>query len=236
MPEAAAANNQPDHPIEVRSVGHRAVIFLRLQKVDQIKGSCMSYEVKLTEEGDFLFELEELMNIERQNPLAGSPRRERVAEHSWFVAIAAILFRDDASQKIDLGRAVTLAVVHDVVETWAGDTFAFSEATADQFDREHRVMAELRKRTGSPGITRIIDAWQEYEDQESPEAQFVKGLDALIPIMQNYRNLDHSSWLRHHVKADKVVTRLNNHGHVGETWRAIADEMIESAATRGVLT
>lgn len=192
--------------------------------------------VKLTEEGDFLFELEELMNVERQNPLAGSPRRERVAEHSWFVALAALLLRDDVSQEIDLGRAVTLAVVHDVVEKYVGDTFAFSDATADQFDREHRAMAELRKRTGSAGISRIIDAWQEYEDQETPEARFVKGLDALIPIMQNYRNLDHSSWARHHVKADKVVTRLNNHGDVGEIWRPIAEEMIENAAASGVLT
>jgi putative hydrolases of HD superfamily len=196
----------------------------------------MSGTVKLTEEGDFLFELEELMNVERQNPLAGSPRRERVAEHSWFVALAALLLRDDVSQEIDLGRAVTLAVVHDVVEKYVGDTFAFSDATADQFDREHQAMAELRKRTGSRGINRIIDAWQEYEDQQSPEARFVKGLDALIPIMQNYRNPDHSSWLRHHVKAGKVVTRLDNHGDVGEIWRSIAKEMIENAVARGVLT
>ncbi|MET0418278.1 MAG: HD domain-containing protein [Actinoplanes sp.] len=196
----------------------------------------MTATVKLTEEADFLLELETLMNIERQNPLAGSPRRERVAEHSWFLAIAAILLRDDANPNIDLGRAVTLAVAHDVVEKFVGDTFAFSDETAGQSEREHRAMAELRKRTGSPGITRIIDAWQEYEDQETPEAKFVKGLDALIPIMQNHNNLEHSSWSRHHVKADKVVARLNNHGDVGEMWQGIAAEMIKDAEERGVLT
>jgi putative hydrolase of HD superfamily len=196
----------------------------------------MSGTVKLTEELECLLELEALMDIERQNPLAGAPRRERVAEHSWFLALAAILLRDDVSDDIDLGRAVALAVVHDVVERFVGDTFAFSDATAGQFDREHRAMAELRKRTGSPGILRVVELWHEYEDQKSPEARFVKGLDALIPITQNYNNLEHSSWLRHHVAADKVVARLNNHGDVGETLRPIAEEMIEDAKARGVLT
>jgi putative hydrolase of HD superfamily len=196
----------------------------------------MSETVKLTEEGDFLLELEGLMDLERQNPLAGSPRRERVAEHSWFVAVAALLFSDDAGRTIDLGRAVTLAVAHDVVEKFVGDTFAFSDATTGQVEREHAAMAELRRRTGSPGINRIIDAWQEYEDQKSPEARFVKGLDALLPILQNYNNLKHSSWSRHHVEADKVVARLNNHGDVGEIWRALAERMIKDAEARGVLT
>lgn len=196
----------------------------------------MSGTVKPTEELDFLLELEALMDIERQNPLAGNPRRERVAEHSWFLALAAILLRDDVRHDIDLGRAVTLAVVHDVVEKFVGDTFAFGDAAAGQFDREHHAMAELRKRTGSAGIHRVIELWQEYEDQKSPEARFVKGLDALIPITQNYNNIEHSSWLRHHVAADKVVARLNNHGDVGETLRPIAQQMIEDAQVRGFLT
>jgi putative hydrolases of HD superfamily len=195
----------------------------------------MAGTVKLTEELDFLLELEALMDIERQNPLAHSPRRERVAEHSWFLALAAILLHEEGGPKLDLGRAVALAVVHDVVEKFVGDTFAFSDATSGQFDREHHAMAELRKRTGSPGIIRMIDYWQEYEDQETAEARFVKGLDALIPITQNYSNLDHSSWLRYHVEAVKVMSRLVNHGDVGETYRPIAEEMIEDARSRGVL-
>ncbi len=75
---------------------------------------------ELPEEMRFLLEVEDLKEIERQNPLAKGDRRERVAEHSWHVAVAAILLQDfsDESEAVDLGRAALLAVAHDVVETW----------------------------------------------------------------------------------------------------------------------
>jgi putative hydrolase of HD superfamily len=197
----------------------------------------MTGTVKLTAELDFLLYLEELKDVERQNPLASSPRRERVVEHSWSLAMAAILLCDVAGEAIDVGRAVTLAVVHDVVERFVGDTFAFGHETKDQFHREHEAMAWLENENDdSPGVLRMIEYWREYEDQKTPEARFVKGLDALLPIAQNYRNLEHSSWRKHHVEADKVLTRLNNHGDVGETLRPMAEGMIAHAKAQGYLT
>jgi putative hydrolase of HD superfamily len=197
----------------------------------------MTGSVKLTTELDFLLDLDELKNVERQNPLASSPRRERVAEHSWSLAMAAILLRDEASEAVDLGRAVTLAVVHDVVERLVGDTFAFGHETQGQFHREHEAMARLENdNDDSPGILRMIEYWREYEDQKTPEARFVKGLDALLPIAQNYLNLEHSSWRKHHVEADKVLARLNNHGDVGETLRPMGEGMIADAKALGYLT
>jgi putative hydrolase of HD superfamily len=195
----------------------------------------MTGSVKLTEELELVRDLDALKDVERQNPLAENPRRERVAEHSWHLAAAAILLRDYVDTDVDLGRAVQLAVVHDVVEMFVGDTFAFGD-TSDQFEREHAAMAKLIERTGSDGVRRLVELWHEYEDQESNEAKFVKGLDALLPVMQNYSNPDHSSWRQHDVGADKVLARLNSHGNMGKTLRDFGEEMINDAKGRGYLT
>jgi len=181
----------------------------------------------------FLLELEELKRIERQNPLSSGERRETVAEHSWHLALATILLQDEVDVPFDTGYAVQLAVLHDVVEAFVGDTFAFGD-TSGQHKREHDAMQELRARTDLKSIHRLVDLWEQYERQESVEARFVKGLDALLPIAQNYHNPEHSSWLRHGVSAEKVFARLNNHGEMG-TLRAVGEEMITSAKEQGVL-
>lgn len=191
--------------------------------------------VKLSEELELVRDLDALKDVERQNPLAGNSRRERVAEHCWHLAAATIVLSDYVDTGIDLGRAVQLAVVHDVVEMFVGDTFAFGD-TSDQYQREHDAMAKLIERTGSAGVRRLVELWQEYEDQASDEAKFVKGLDALLPIMHNYSNPDHSSWLQHGVGADKVLARLNSHGNMGKTLREFGEEMINDAKDQGYLT
>jgi 5'-deoxynucleotidase YfbR-like HD superfamily hydrolase len=196
----------------------------------------MTGNVKLTAELGFLLDLESLKDVERQNPLAGNPRRERVAEHSWYVAVAAILLRDEADEDVDLGKAALLAVAHDIVEQFVGDTFAFGADTGGQFDREHLAMRELARRSESAGVQRLVAYWHEYEDQKTPEARFVKGLDALLPILQNYHNIEHSSWRNHGVAGDKVLARLNNHGNMGETLRSIGQEMIKDAQAQHYLT
>ena len=196
----------------------------------------MSRNVKLTEDLEFLLDLDALKDVERRNPLAKNPRPERVAEHSWHLAVASLILADDFDQRLDLGKAALLAIAHDVVERFVGDTFAFGSDVAGQSGREHRAMDDLAQRTGSPGIKRLIGLWREYEDQETPEARFVKGLDALLPILLNYHNIEFSSWRAHDVSADKVLARANNHGNMGEALRTVAVEMINDAQARGFLS
>lgn len=190
--------------------------------------------VELPEEVRFALEVEPLKDLERQNPLATGERRERVAEHSWHLAVAAVLLADYAEEEIDLGRATLLAVVHDLVERFVGDTFAFGDGTADQHQREHAAMLELERSTGAKGVHRLVGLWREYEEQATPTARFVKGLDAILPIVQNYCNPDNSSWKMHGVDGDKVRARLRSHGSPGAL-SGMAEEMISDAVARGYL-
>lgn len=190
--------------------------------------------VDLPEELRFVLELEALKDLERQNPLATGERRERVAEHSWHLAVAAVLLADYAEEDVDLGRAALLAVVHDVVERFVGDTFAFGDNTTDQHQREHDAMRQLACTTSARGIQRLVECWREYEEQSTSTARFVKGIDAVLPIVQNYSNPEHSSWKTHGVAADKVRARLRSHGNPGAL-SGMAEEMISDAQDRGYL-
>jgi putative hydrolase of HD superfamily len=182
---------------------------------------------------DFVMLLDRLKDIERQNPLTSSDRRERVAEHSWHLAVAAILLGGYASEDIDFAKAAVFAIVHDAVEIWSGDTFAFGSGVADQYDREHAAM-KLLESDPSPAGRRLLELWMEYERQDTAEARFVKGLDAVLPIAHNRRKLEDSSWARHGVGRDQVAARLDRHGDPGRL-RPYAEQMIDEAAAEGVL-
>ena len=162
----------------------------------------------LPEEVKLLLQFEVLKELKRQNPLAMAERKERVGEHSWHLALSVLLLAEFASEPIDIARAALLAIVHDTVEAFVGDTFAFGPDVSGQWSREHQAMKGLKESFDSKAIHRLVDLWQEYEDQETSEARFVKGMDAFLPIVLNYMNVEHSSWSQHGVHSDQVRKRL----------------------------
>jgi putative hydrolase of HD superfamily len=127
----------------------------------------------LPEEAALLLVLERLKDEVRNNPLAHNPRKERVAEHSWFVALSVPLLAEFSSEPIDIPKAVLLATVHDLAEAYVGDTFAFGPEVVGQHARERAAMDRLRESSASPAVKRIVALWYEYEDQATPEARFV---------------------------------------------------------------
>jgi putative hydrolases of HD superfamily len=189
----------------------------------------------LPEEVSLLLRIEELDEIERQNPLASNPRKERVGEHSWFIAVCVPLLAAFSSEPIDIPKATLLAVVHDVVEAFVGDTFAFGPDVVDQHSREHAAMQKLTSEYSSPSVARLVELWDEYEAQETPEARFVKGIDAFVPILFNFTNVEHSSWVEHGVRAEQVQKRLDRVRNALGNLAAINDQMIRQAQSDGNL-
>src|SRR4029079_10197437 len=76
----------------------------------------------------FFLEADKLKSVERRTHLADGSRRENTAEHSWHLGIAALVLAPFASEPIDVATAVAMALVHDIVEIDAGDTFAYDDA------------------------------------------------------------------------------------------------------------
>lgn len=129
---------------------------------------------------DFLNEADRLKNVDRANVLMDNSRRENSAEHSWHVALFALVF---AEQGVDLGRAIAMILLHDLVEIDTGDHPIHLE-----HDMAAVALAEDRAAQRLFGIlpdgAPLLDLWREFEAAESPEAQFAKRMDHVQPLFQ----------------------------------------------------
>jgi putative hydrolase of HD superfamily len=149
-----------------------------------------------------------LKGIERRNRLADGSRRENTAEHSWHLGIAALVLAPFASEPVDVGTAVAMALVHDIVEIDAGDTFAYDDAEgaatkeAREQEAADRLFGLLPAATGQ----RFRELWDEYERGDTPEARFVMAVDRLAPMMLNLAE-GASTWREHGISRSRVIAR-----------------------------
>jgi putative hydrolases of HD superfamily len=151
------------------------------------------------------------------------------------MALSVPLLAQFSPEPIDIARASLLATVHDICESFVGDTFAFGPDKAGQHSRERAAMEALRASSSSPAIQLIVDLWEEYEDQATPEARFVKGMDAFLPILLNFTNVKNSSWTEHKVEADQVRRRLDRARASISSLAKLNDQMIDQAQVEGYL-
>lgn len=122
---------------------------------------------RMTQQLAFLVEADKLKTILRRTPLADGSRLENSAEHSWHLALAAMMLVEYAPAGVDLARVIELVVIHDLVEIDAGDTFAY--------DPEHALSKAARERDAADCIFGLLPAeqglrvralWEEFEGPE----------------------------------------------------------------------
>lgn len=143
---------------------------------------------------DFL-RLSEALKRELRHSWLSDGRRESVAEHSWQMALMAILIHPHLEEPVDLGRALEMIVVHDLVEAIVGDVpyFDTSERKRLKKAREAAAIEEISARLGTPTGERIKALFLEFEDRQTAEARFAGALDNLeVQIQHNLA--DFSTW------------------------------------------
>lgn len=134
----------------------------------------------------FSAEIDKMTAVMRRTMLLDKSRRENDAEHSWHIAVMAMLFSEYAKEPVDLGRVVQMCVVHDLVEIIAGDTFAYDAAgNADKAEREKaaadRLFRDLPEEQGQ--FLRCL--WEEFDAMETPDARYAACMDRLQPFFHN---------------------------------------------------
>lgn len=135
----------------------------------------------------FIAEADKLKTVLRASPLAAADRRENDAEHSWHLALMVILLAEYADEPIDVGHAVKLVVIHDLVEIYAGDSPVFVPGAAtDQVEREEAAAERLFGLLPADQATEIRALWDEFEAGRTPEARFGKAMDRLEPMLLNW--------------------------------------------------
>jgi putative hydrolase of HD superfamily len=189
----------------------------------------------LTAQLDFVLDADRLKHIERRSRLADGSRRENSAEHSWHLALMAMVLAEHAVQPVDLLHVVQMLIVHDLVEIDAGDTFVYDEAArADKAEIESRAARRIFGQLPAGQAQSLLALWEEYEASETPAARFGHALDRLQPLMLN-RASGGRSWTEHGITAGRVRD-VNAHIEDGSTtlWSA-AQAIISDAITRGYL-
>ena len=185
----------------------------------------------------FFMEADLLKGVERQNRLADGSRRENTAEHSWHLGIAELELAPFASEPIDVGKAVAMAFVHDIVEIDAGDTFAYVEAdgAATKQAREEaaadRLFGLLPAETG-----RLFrEMWDEYERGDTAEARFVMAIDRMAPMMLNLAE-GASTWREHGITRSRVIARNGHHieKSLPDAWSVVLAQL-DAACEAGVV-
>ena len=156
----------------------------------------------------FLAELDKLKLVQRRTSVMGESRLENTAEHSWHLAVMAPVLAEYAPEDVDVERAMCMALVHDIVEIDAGDTFAFDPgAHADKEDRERAAADRLFGLLPDDQRAHYRALWEEFEARETPEALFANALDRFQGLLQNVHN-DGGTWKKYGVTREKILERM----------------------------
>lgn len=190
-------------------------------------------EKRLEDQMKFLLEIDKEKNILRQTHLSGHGRRENDAEHAWHMAIMIYLLREYANEKIDLAKTMMMALIHDIVEIDAGDTYAYDTAAlATQQEREAKAAQRIFGLLPEDQREEMLALFQEFEDYETPEARFAHVLDNLQPLMLNDSN-NGGDWREHQVKRSQVYKRNTRTSTGSETLWAYMEGLIQGNVEKG---
>lgn len=162
---------------------------------------------RLKQQMDFIIEADKVKNVFRQTYLADGNRKENDAEHSWHLALMAVLLKEYANEEVDLAKVVPMVLIHDMVEIGAGDTYAYDEAgAATQEEREREAAKQIFGMLPQDQCKWLKDLWEEFEAYETAEAKFAHMLDNCQPLLLN-NETDGISWVEHQVKKSQVYKR-----------------------------
>src|SRR5690606_28879866 len=163
---------------------------------------------RLKKQLEFIIEVDKLKQIYRQTLLMDGSRNENDAEHSWHLALMAMVLQEYSPKKdLDITKVLKMLLIHDLVEIYAGDTFCYDEkANLNKNQRELEAAERLFSILPPDQNQEFRDLWDEFEKRETPEALFAASLDRIQPLICNYLTGGHT-WVKYGVKSHKVLER-----------------------------
>lgn len=191
---------------------------------------------RLKKQLEFIIEVDKLKQIYRQTLLMDGSRNENDAEHSWHLALMAMVLQEYSPKKdLDITKVLKMLLIHDLVEIYAGDTFCYDEkANWNKNQRELEAAERLFNILPPDQNQEFRDLWDEFEKRETPEALFAASLDRIQPLICNYLTGGHT-WVKYGVKSHKVLERnlLVKEG-APELWKLV-EEIVEDSIRMGIL-
>jgi putative hydrolase of HD superfamily len=181
----------------------------------------------------FALEADRLKSVVRRTRLVDGSRHENSAEHSWHLALLAVLLADTAAAEVDAARVVRMLLVHDLVEVEAGDTFAYDAAANLGRDERERLASERIFGLLPAGQDEELRAlWEEFEAGDTPDARFAVALDRFQPLLLNYHG-GGGSWREHGIVRAQVMARMAPIEHGAPALWPLVTEVVEHACALG---
>ena len=190
---------------------------------------------RLKKQLDFALAIDGEKNVLRQTHLSGHGRRENDAEHAWHMSVMAYLLREYANEQVDIARTMIMTLTHDLVEIYAGDTYAYdAEGQATAAEREAQAADRLFSLLPSDQAKEMRGIWEEFEANETPEARFAHAMDSVQPMMLNDAN-DGEDWKTRGIERSMPASR-NAVTRLGSTELAdYIDELLDKHVLQGNL-
>ena len=185
---------------------------------------------------EFIVEIDKLKHIERQSALCDGTRQENDSEHSWHIALMAILLSEYANSiDINLLNVVKMLLIHDLVEIDAGDTFAYDVlGNMDKEKRERKAANRIFGILPEDQSKELLSLWEEFESLSTPEARFASALDKLQPLILSFNNKGWS-WKKHSVVSSQIIDSKKEMAKGSEDLWDYAKKLIQNSIDDGFL-
>ena len=143
---------------------------------------------RLTQQMAFLVEVEKLKAVYRQNMVTDLSRHENSAEHSWHVALMAMVLTDSATDpEVDPIKAMKMLILHDIVEIDAGDVSLYDvQGNIGKEEREDQAAERIFGLLPPDQKNEFTALWKEFDERETPTALFAAALDNMQPVVNHY--------------------------------------------------
>ena len=188
---------------------------------------------RLEKQLTFILEADKEKNIFRQTHLSGHGRLENDAEHAWHMAIMIYLLKEYSNEEFDVAKAMLMALIHDLVEIDAGDTYAYdTKKLKGQKEREKLAADRLFGMLPDDQRDELRALFEEFEACESAEARFAKAMDNFQPLLLNNSN-GGADWREHKVSKSKVVGRQKTSSLGSEVIWKYTEELINANVQKG---
>ncbi|GAB2540295.1 HD domain-containing protein [Rufibacter soli] len=190
---------------------------------------------RLQKQIEFIKEIDKVKYIQRKTKLFNSNRNENDAEHSWHLALMALVLSEHANQAIDLLKVLKMVLIHDLVEIDAGDTFLYdSHKSHSNTEEERLAAARIFGILPQEQAVEMIAIWEEFEEGQTQEAKFARAMDRLEPLLQNASN-NGGTWQEFGVDYPKVYEKKKVIKEGSEILWDFADELLRDSVEKGLL-
>jgi len=191
---------------------------------------------RLEQQMNFILEIDKIKKIGRQTYLSDASRKENDAEHSWHLALMAMVLNEYANEKVDVLKTMCMVLIHDIIEIDAGDTYAYDEiGNQSKREREEKAADRIFNILPKDQAVYMRELWEEFEKGETAEAKFAVALDKIQPTMLNDAS-GGKAWEEHGIGISQVINRnVRTPEGSKQLWEFAKEHYLEPNVDKGKL-